>query len=146
MLASAADAQPCKVVVLGFDGPRVQAELGHNKVVSLLSKYELVAPQVWTRARAVRTWSSWRDAAKRTGVNAVIEGWVQDEGRHHLLNVSVREATTGTEIDTVTVRVNDRGIVLDETMLATALDDVFAWVDCVDRTSAITDTWRVRSP
>jgi len=74
----------------------------------------------------------WRIASKATGVHAVIEGWVQDEGRHRVLTVSVRDASTGNEIDSVSARI-ENGALSDETRrkLGNALAEMLEWVDDV---------------
>ncbi|MGE0872120.1 MAG: hypothetical protein AB7P03_26415, partial [Kofleriaceae bacterium] len=85
--ATSADAKPRRVVVLDFDGPRALADSGRDAVVSMLGEqYDLVNAKRWedARAEAQRTAhgpTSWKTAAKESGVDAVIEGWVQDEGR-----------------------------------------------------------------
>src|SRR5688572_13447469 len=97
--AASAEAKPRRIVVLDFDGPRGLADTGRNTVVSLLgSQYDLVNAKRWedARAEAQRTThgpNSWRKAAKQSGVDAVIEGWIQDEGRHKVMTVAIREAS-----------------------------------------------------
>ena len=97
-------------------------------------QYNIVAtkPLGAARARAAgRGPQQWRQAAKQAGVDAVIEGWVQHEGRHHVLTVAVRDASTGNEIDTVTVkhRKQRRLDRIRATQLAAQLDDIFGCID-----------------
>ena len=140
----AAHTKRCKLSVLEFDGQASLADTGRNTVVtSLLDSYDLVARKRWRTAFIDAMWITfedahgprrWQQAAKQSGVDAVIEGWVQDEGRRHTLNVTVREASTGNEIDTVTVRENDKGVVLEAVKLKADLDDVLSW--CKERTTS----------
>lgn len=131
-----ADARPRRVVILDFDGPRAVADTGRNEVITLLGEqYDVVAKQRWEEARAKAQQRSsgpqtWQKAAKTAGVDAVIEGWVQDEGRHKLLTVAVREALTGQELDTVSVRISARGL-SDKyrDKLAAELEGVLAYVE-----------------
>jgi hypothetical protein len=132
--ASIADAKPRKVVVLDFDGPRALADTGRSNVMSLLGdQYDVVATKRWESARAQASGhgpQQWQQAARQSGVDAVIEGWVQDEGHHHTLTIAVRDASTGTEIDTFSVKLGDKGVTTDGSrLLASQLDDVLAWID-----------------
>lgn len=134
--ATAADAQPRRLVILDFDGPRSLADAGRNEVVSLLgAQYDVVATKRWESARAKAQQrsagpSTWQKAAKTAKVDAVIEGWVQDEGRHTLLTVAVREARTGQELDTVSVRIGSRGLSdNNRDKLQTELDGVLAYIE-----------------
>src|SRR5882672_9142319 len=94
--AHSADAKPRRVVILDFDGPRELADAGNQAVKEALADYDLVAKKRWETARvnAQRTGAgptTWAKAAKASGVDAVIEGWVQEEGRHKMLTVVVRD-------------------------------------------------------
>ena len=77
-------------------------------------QYDVVATRRWEEARAsvreVRGPQGWRKAARQSGVDAVIEGWIQDEGRSKLLYVLVRDASTGDEIDKVSVKLGKAGV------------------------------------
>jgi hypothetical protein len=132
--SAAADAKPRRVVVLDFDGPRVLADTGRSTVMSLLGdQYDVVATKRWESARAQAAGhgpQQWRQAAKQAGVDAVIEGWVQDEGRHHVMTVAVRDAATGNEIDTITVKLGNTGVSTEAGhQLAAQLDDIFGYID-----------------
>lgn len=135
VLSSAtADAKPRRVVVLDFDGPRALADTGKSAVMSLLGdQYDVVATRRWESARAQAAGhgpQQWRQAAKQAGVDAVIEGWVQDEGRHHVMTVAVRDAATGNQIDTISIKLGDRGISSESGhQLASQLDDIFGYID-----------------
>ncbi len=138
--ATPADARPKHVVVLDFDGPRQLADAGRDTVMGLLaSEYDVIAAKRWEAARAKapgKAADQWRRAAKVAGVDAVIEGWVQDEGRHHVLTVSIHDATTGNEVDTISVKLADRGISSEAArQLGAQIDDVFGFID-----GAIDDT------
>jgi hypothetical protein len=133
-LAAEADAKPRRVVVLEFDGPRRLADSGRSAVMSVLGdQYNIVATKAWDTARARaagRGPQQWRQASKQAGVDAVIEGWVQAEGRHHVLTVAVREAATGRELDTLSIRIKGEGVTPEASQrLAVQLDDLLGWID-----------------
>jgi hypothetical protein len=138
--STAADAKPRKVVVVDFDGlPRNLADTGRSNVMSLLgNEYDLVPTKKWDSARANapgRGPAQWQQAAKSSGVDAVIEGFVNSEGRHHTLVVLVRDALTGNEIDSVSVAIGDKGLTSETSKsLTTQLDDILTWIDA-DSTS-----------
>ncbi len=131
-----ADAKPRRVVILDFDGPRSLADAGRSEVQKILGEqYDVVAKKRWEDARARAQQKSagpqtWQKAAKTSGVDAIIEGWVQDEGRHKLLTVAIREASTGQELDTVSVRVGQKGLSDDNrSKLSDELDGVLAYIE-----------------
>jgi hypothetical protein len=130
-----ADAKPRRVVILDFDGPRALADNGRAAVVDLLGEqYDVVATRRWEEARAsvreVRGPQGWRKAARQSGVDAVIEGWIQDEGRSKLLYVLVRDASTGDEIDKVSVKLGKAGVSSSNTdALRTQLDEVLEYIE-----------------
>jgi hypothetical protein len=134
---STADARPRRIVVLDFDGPRQLADTGRSSVLSVLGQqYDVVATKRWEQARAAAAQQThgpaqWSRAAKQSGVDAVIEGWVQDEGRRKVLNVVVREASNGREFDTISVRLDGKnGISTESTrQLQANLDEVLDWID-----------------
>jgi len=133
---SSADAKPRRVVILDFDGPRSLADAGRSEVQKILGEqYDVVAKKRWEDARARAQQKSagpqtWQKAAKTSGVDAIIEGWVQDEGRHKLLTVAIREASTGQELDTVSVRVGQKGLSDDSrSKLSEELDGVLAYIE-----------------
>ncbi|MGE0870878.1 MAG: hypothetical protein AB7P03_20085, partial [Kofleriaceae bacterium] len=124
------------VVVLDVAGPRARADSGRDAVVSMLGEqYDLVNAKRWedARAEAQRTAhgpTSWKTAAKESGVDAVIEGWVQDEGRTKVMTVAVREAATGQEIDAVSVKLGSQGVTDEITRkLARELDNVLEYIE-----------------
>jgi hypothetical protein len=134
VISATAEAKPRRIVVLDFDGPRALADTGRSTVMSLLGdSYDVVATRRWESARAQAPGhgpQQWRQAAKQAGVDAVIEGWVQDEGRHHVMTVAVRDASTGNEIDTISVKLGTRGISTEGShQLAAQLDDIFGYID-----------------
>ncbi|MDB4962674.1 MAG: hypothetical protein JWP01_2673 [Myxococcales bacterium] len=134
--ATDADARPRRVVILDFDGPRSLADAGRTEVQKILGEqYDVVAKKRWEDARARAQQKSagpttWQKASKQSGVDAIIEGWVQDEGRHKLLTVAVREASTGQELDTVSVRLGAKGLSDDgRGKLSEELDGVLAYIE-----------------
>ena len=132
-----ADARPRRVVVLDFDGPRQLADTGRSMVLSALgNQIDVVAAKRWEQARAAASQiahgpAQWAKAAKQAGVDAVIEGWVQDEGRRKILNIVVREADNGREFDTIPVRIDGKtGASGDSArQLQANLDEVLDWID-----------------
>ncbi|HSD86631.1 MAG TPA: hypothetical protein VLB44_03925 [Kofleriaceae bacterium] len=152
LAAHAADAKPRRVVVLDFDGPRQLADNGRSAVMSVLGdQYNIVATKSWDSARARasgRGPQQWRQASKQAGVDAVIEGWVQSEGRHHVLTIAVRDAATGNEIDTLSVRIKGSGVTPEAGhKLAAQLDDLLGWIDgdiSAEPTSSLPDVRTMR--
>ena len=131
-----ADAKPRRVVVLEFDGPKPFVDSGRTAVVNLVGQqYDVVATKRWKSAQAdaaahAHGPATWNEAARKAGVDAVIEGWVQSEGRGHTLNLTVKDATTGNEIDTVVVKLGDKGLSsASEKQLGTDLDNVLDYAD-----------------
>ncbi len=130
-----AEARPRRVVVLDFDGQRQVADQSRSTVVSLLGDtYDVVATKRWEEARAQygrnnQGPSAWSKAARQAGVDAVVEGWVDDEGSYKLLTVQVRDAKTGTEIDNFQVRIGKNGISEQtEESLRNNLEELLEWV------------------
>lgn len=142
---TSADAKPRRVVILDFDGPRSLADAGRSEVQKILGEqYDVVAKKRWEDARSRAQQKSagpqtWQKAAKSSGVDAIIEGWVQDEGRHKLLTVAIREASTGQELDTVSVRVGSKGLSNDNrSKLSEELDGVLAYIEGAPEPTAST--------
>ena len=135
--AGTADARPRRVVVLDFDGPRQLADLGRSSVLSALgNQYDMISAKRWEQARTAAAQQAhgpaqWAKAAKQAGVDAVIEGWVQDEGRRKILNIVVREADNGREFDTISVRLDGKsGVATDGSrQLQASLEEVLDWID-----------------
>ncbi|HEY4242868.1 MAG TPA: hypothetical protein VGM88_23795 [Kofleriaceae bacterium] len=134
--AAVAEAKPRHVVVSNFDGKPVDlASAGHASVLSLLGDYDLVSPKRWTDAQstaATKTHGAaqWLAAARAAGVDAVVEGWVSTEGHRRLLNVLVRDARSGREFDTITVRLDEHGVSSPGMKtLQSGLDDIMAYID-----------------
>jgi hypothetical protein len=130
------EAKPRRVVVLDFDGPRSLADSGRTAVVSLLTEqYDIVTKKKWEEARTRASKGSfgpqtWSKASKLSGIDAVIEGWVQDEGRHKVLNLVVREASTGREFDTLTFKFGKSGLSGDTLgLVRSGLDDVLDYIE-----------------
>ena len=135
-VAATAEAKPRRVVILDFDGPRSLADSGRTAVVSLLGEqYDIVTKKKWEEARARASKGSygpqtWSKAAKLSGIDAVVEGWVQDEGRHKVLNIVVREASTGREFDTLTFKFGKSGLSSDTLgLVRTGLEDVLDYIE-----------------
>lgn len=133
---SSADAKPRRLVIVDFDGPRQLADAGRNAVLSVLGEYDIIATKRWEQARQTASQqlhgpAQWSKASKQAGVDAVIEGWVQDEGRRKILNVTVRDASTGREFDTLSIRLDARnGISTEGSLkLKTDLEEVLDWID-----------------
>jgi hypothetical protein len=133
---SIADAKPRRVVVAEFDGERSLADSGRTAVVDLIEdEYDLVAPKRWIDARAAATRGapgpdSWRKASRKLGVDAVIEGWIQNEGRHKMLTLVVSEARTGKQIDTISIKLGAKGLTpTSSRTLEKELDELLNWVE-----------------
>jgi hypothetical protein len=127
----------CKLVVRDFDGPTKLADASRGVFMKSLGlKYEVVPLKQWDAAfeqkpeqHGVRRWQA---AAKRAGVSAVVEGWLHDEGLRHTMTISVRDASTGSEIDSVSVKVSDKGVAEDPANLLSLFNDMLDWGDCKD--------------
>jgi hypothetical protein len=99
LAAASADASP-RVVVLAFDGPKELADSGWKSVVSACKDYDLIPASRWKKelasaSRDLHGPSQWKAAAKKAGVDAIVEGWVQDAGRQKQLVIVVHDATSG---------------------------------------------------
>jgi len=136
-VASVAHAKPRRIVIVDFDGPRQLADNGRSSVLTALGEqYDVIATQRWEKAREAASRvahgpAQWKRAAKQSGVDAVIEGWVQEEGRRKILNVVVREAANGREFDTISVRFDSKTGMSSATtkQLQISLDEVLDWID-----------------
>ncbi|HEY1551787.1 MAG TPA: hypothetical protein VGG28_28360, partial [Kofleriaceae bacterium] len=134
--AASADAKPRRIVILDFEGPRLLADQGRSAVVQVLNdSYDVVSTKRWQAAKMAavgRGPLQWSTAAKASGVDAVVDGWVDPEGmRTHTMTVAVSDAMTGRQIDTVSIKITDKGIVSDDATkkLTSGLDDLLNWVD-----------------
>src|SRR3569623_1865462 len=144
--STTADAKPRRGVSVDFDGlPRTLADNGRASVMTVLGDvYDIVNTKKWENARAEvpgRGQLQWQQAAKKSGGDAVVEGWINTEGRHHTLTVQVRDATTGIEIDSVSVNMGDKGLSAKATKsLTKQLGDILNWLD------GVATSWDVHSP
>jgi len=143
LLAGTAHANPHRLVVLDFDGPRTLADTGRDAVVRALGHdNDLVSPKTWldAHASAARTShgpTAWSKAAQRAHVDAVVEGWVQEDGRQRgadrtiTLTVIVTDASDGKELDQLTLKLGPNGAFTDDTQrrLRDGLDDRLDWIE-----------------
>lgn len=134
LAAAPVDAKPRHVVVPDFGGPRELADAGHSAVVTtLMEQYDVVSTKRWQQARAKAPGhgpQQWSQAAKAAGVDAVIDGTIEEQGRHHVLSVAVLDAMTGREIDTIQVRIGDHGLSDQELhKLQSDLDGLLEWIN-----------------
>ncbi|MEO8699069.1 MAG: hypothetical protein ABI867_03465 [Kofleriaceae bacterium] len=135
--STTADAKPRRVVVLDLDGPRTLADSGRSAIVSVLGEasYDVISSKRWTDAKAnvgrkVHGPALWSKAAKAAGVDAVIDGWVQEEGRTKVLTVVVTDASNGNVFDQLTIRLGSKGITEEiERKLKQGLEDRFDWIE-----------------
>lgn len=136
-IAMAASASPKqRVTVLDFEGPTQLADKARDVVVKILGdRCDLVPPRNWMAAKMTtvsRGPLPWAAAAKSAGVDAVVEGWVDPDGVHtHDMTVAVRDASTGEQIDTISVKISDQGAISDDQTrtLSRGLDDLLTWLD-----------------
>lgn len=131
-----AEAKPRRVVIQDFDGPRKLVDSSHAAVVSILgAEFDLVSTKSWDDAksnagRVKHGPQVWLIAARKSGADAIVEGYINDEGRKHMLTLIVREATTGNEVDQVSIRMPDSGVnAATEHQLKTSLDAVLDWIE-----------------
>jgi hypothetical protein len=135
-LVATAHASPKRVVVIDFEGPRKLADPARAIVLKVLGdRYDVVSSKRWQVAMMATPSHGpldWASAAKAAGVDAIIEGWVDPEGgRTHPMTIAVLEASSGKQIDTVTVLMSDQGVVSDDATLKLSrnIDELMAWVD-----------------
>jgi hypothetical protein len=111
---ASAQARPLHVVVLDFDGRRALCEASRSIVMDIVGDRDDVYPRrAWTRAFArasERGSRRWRQASAQTGADAVIEGFLTEQGRHYALTLVVRRARNGDQIDDATVNVDPDGM------------------------------------
>jgi hypothetical protein len=126
-----ADAKPRvrRVVVLEFDGSQQLASAGRSTVLSVLGdEATIVPPKEWNDAFARSSGHGperWERASNKADVDAVIDGWVQPEGRRNRLTIAVRDAVTGAETGTVSIVIDAHGVPAKETeKLASHLHDM----------------------
>lgn len=130
VVATTAAASPKRrVTVLDFDGPRKLADQAQRIVVTVLGdRYDIVSPKRWEAARSSTGGPrQWATAAKTAGIDNVIEGWVDPKGtRMHSMNVVVRSAPNGREIDSVSVKISETGVISDDRIrrFAQELEDI----------------------
>lgn len=134
--APTAIAKPKRVVVLDFDGPRQLADASRSSVMSILGEqYDVISTKSWDKARTdaaryAHGPEQWMKAAKTSGVGAVIEGIVQEEGRRKILNITVRQADNGKEFDTIQVRIDRSGPTTAQSReIQSSLEQVLYWID-----------------
>ncbi len=136
--AGAAQAKPRRVVVLDFEGKRGVADQGKATVVSVLSEgYDMVSSKTWIDAKAAAARkahgpAAWSKAARASGVDAVVEGWVQDEGRSKVLTLVITDASSGEESDQLTIKLG-KGFDVDVAeKVRKGLEDRFEWIDPIN--------------
>ncbi len=131
-----ASANPHSVAVLDFDGPRALADSGKAAVVSILAdKYTVVSSRNWLDAkgsagRKLKGKAAWAKASKAAGVDALVEGWVQDEGRNKVLTVVITDASNGDEKDELTIKLPSKGFTADvNAQVRKGIEDRFEYID-----------------
>jgi hypothetical protein len=136
LCAGIADAKPRRVAILDFDGPRTLADSGRAAVVaSVADTYDVVASKNWLEAKATASRkahgpAAWSKASKASGVDAVIEGWVQDEGRRKVLTLVVTDASNGHELDQLTITLPSKGFTSDVNLqVRKGLEERFEWIE-----------------
>ena len=136
--AGAAEAKPRRVVVLDFEGKRGVADQGKATVVSVLSAdYDMVSSKTWVDAKAAAARkthgpAAWSKAARATGVDAVVEGWVQDEGRSKVLTLVITDASNGEESDQLSIKLGTGFDVDLAEKVRKGLEDRFEWIDPIN--------------
>jgi hypothetical protein len=123
-------------VILDFDGPEPDAAR-FGILAMLAEEYDVMSTERWTEARraAEAGPGMWLAAARKTGVDTVIAGWVQpEEPGPNSLMVQVLEAASGREIDSFSVKLTADNELTAETAekLHTDLEEVFNWVGSMD--------------
>jgi hypothetical protein len=135
--ATTADARPKRVAVLDFEGKRAVADQGKAAIVGVLSDdYNLVSSKTWLEAKAAANRKlhgpqAWSKAARQVGVDAVIEGWINEEGRSKVLTIVITDASNGEESDQLTIKLG-RGFDADiAEKIRKGIEERFEWIDGV---------------
>lgn len=138
LTGSAADAKPRRVVVTDFDGPRALADSSRTAVLNLVDdEYDIVSTKRWEKVRAAfkdtRGPEGWRKSSRKSGVDVVIDGWIQDEGRIKLLYVVVVDASNGAELDRISVKLGKSGPTsTNMEQIRVRFDEVLAYIHAVE--------------
>ncbi len=133
-----ADARPKRIAVLDLEGKRGVADQGKATIVGVLSEdYNLVSSKTWLEAKAAASRKlhgpqAWSKAARQVGVDAVIEGWVNEEGRSKVLTIVITDASNGEESDQLTIKLGGKGFDADiAEKIRKGIEDRFEWIDGV---------------
>ena len=133
--AAAAEARPKRIVVKAVDGKRELADVADSALRKALREYEFASLKSWNDAqqaarKAVEGAAAWARAARSTGVGAVVEGFIKQEGRHDVLIVTIFDAVDGHALDTLTVRLGADGLSKTQKReLYEGLDQRLKWID-----------------
>ena len=135
--ATTADARPKRVAVLDLEGKRAVADQGKAAIVGVLSEdYNLVSSKTWLEAKAAASRklhgpAAWSKAARQVGVDAVVEGWINEEGRSKVLTIVITDASNGEESDQLTIKLG-KGFDADiGEKIRKGIEERFEWIDGV---------------
>ena len=133
-----AEARPKRVAVLDLEGKRTVADQGKAAIVGVLTEeYNLVSSKTWLEAKAAASRKlhgpqAWSKAARQVGVDAVIEGWVNEEGRSKVLTIVITDASNGEESDQLTIKLGSKGFDAEiAEKIRKGIEDRFEWIDGV---------------
>ena len=122
-----------RVVILRFDGPAALADDARELVMDAAGHdNDVVALGRWADAhkaagRKLRGAKAWAKSAREAQVDAIIEGTVRRGRRGYQLELIIREAATGNQVDSVELQVDDDRKA--ERMIEGELTDLLAWVE-----------------
>jgi hypothetical protein len=134
LASSLAAADSHRIAVLDFDGDTTLAGAGQDAVVKELGRdNSLVPSRTWLEVKTSTSHTKylgpawWKTAARRAGVDALVEGWVQDEGRKKILTVVITDAHDGKELQELAIELpNGRWNEATQRMLRKGLEDRLA--------------------
>ncbi len=122
-----------RVVILRFDGPAQLADDARELVMDAAGHdNDVVALGRWADAhkaatRKLRGAKAWAKSSRDAQVDAIIEGTVRRGRRGYQLELVVREAATGNQVDSVELQVDDDRKA--ERTIEGELTDLLAWVE-----------------
>ena len=130
---ASAQARPLRVAVVDFDGNRTRSDAARTIVIGIVGdRDDVVSKRTWTRAFSRAPGHGrqrWQRASEETGVDAVIEGVLLEEGRHYVLTLVVRWAATGEQVDVATINVAPDGMTEEaEHDLQRDLERILDWI------------------
>jgi hypothetical protein len=140
--APSAQADPRRVVVLQFQGPRPWVDVARRVVIGLVEDHHDIVPleRFLSAGRRldVVTYSPRKIAlvARHAKVDAIVEGEVEGGDEKRVLVLSVREARSGRVVDTLTIPVASAKLLSEKDELGDELLDLLESAEPLDESDA----------